>query len=103
MGNNVKQISLSELLAITTNLLSNIKVPVSESETITAPIMMAVKNLNVGIQAATELEKKLQEYIDADAPVAAEPEEVEVEQIEGPEEGDNVVELGEVPIPVDTP
>ena len=103
MGKNVKQISLSELLAITTNLLSNIKVPVSEIETIAAPIKMAIKNLDVGIQAATELENKLQEYIDADAPVAAEPKEVEVEQIEAPEEGDNVVELGEIPIPVDTP
>lgn len=101
MGNNTKTITLSELLQITVNLLSNVKVPVAESETIAAPILMAIKNLNVGVQAATELENKLEQYISADNTVEAAPEEVSLEQVEGPEEGDEVVELGEVNLPTE--
>ena len=105
MGKNAKTISLTELLQITAGLLSHIKVPIEQYEDVAAPIMMAVKNLNVGIEASAALEKKLQELSADEQPAEeyADDQNINIQPVEGPEEGDEVVELGAVDVPVEEP
>ncbi len=92
-NNNVRKISLQELLNITSdNILGAISVPVMYNKAIAEPISLAIENLKVGVQFADGLVARIKEL---EEQVALLQSKVEPGEEEAPSE-DNVVELHEV-------
>lgn len=95
--NHIRNISLPEVIDITTDILANVSVPIKFGKSISEPLVMAVKNLAIAGEMANEMQAKIDDLTKR-LSAYEQPEDANTETVEETSEEPQLEVIGSMPV-----